>query len=206
MIPAHKVYINDRPLWFNGIYDKNKMIPDGMEVLSSETHSLEEVVHMLEHSKSKGIVFLSENPEQSWKSFVYPYTLIEAAGGLVKNEKGEYLFIFRRGKWDLPKGKAEYDESIAETAYREVQEECGLKVLELKEELCKTFHTYSEKGKHILKKTHWFKMDSLSTEKLIPQTEEDITKIKWLNAEEIREKVVGDTFGSVREILGLVGI
>ena len=87
-----------------------------------------------------------------------------------------------------------------------MQEECGLKVLELKEELCKTFHTYSEKGKHILKKTHWFKMDSLSTEKLIPQTEEDITKIKWLNAEEIREKVVGDTFGSVREILGLVGI
>ena len=55
-------------------------------------------------------------------------TLIEAAGGLVINRKGEYLFIYRNDKWDLPKGKLEKGERKRQGAVREVEEECGITV------------------------------------------------------------------------------
>ena len=51
---------------------------------------------------------------------------IIAAGGLVTNENNELLMIFRRGKWDLPKGKLDKGETIEECAIREVEEETGI--------------------------------------------------------------------------------
>ncbi len=58
--------------------------------------------------------------------------LILAAGGLVLNEKGEVLFMFRKGKWDLPKGKLDPGETMDACALREVMEETGLVQVELK--------------------------------------------------------------------------
>ncbi len=61
-----------------------------------------------ENEKATNLVIYSE-PSYSkislLSSFLSMFKIIEAAGGIVKNEKGESLFIFRRGKWDLPKGK-----------------------------------------------------------------------------------------------------
>ncbi|MFN8166641.1 MAG: NUDIX domain-containing protein [Bacteroidia bacterium] len=197
----HTVYINDRPIWFCAINQKHESFPSSMEVLNADSIDYAEVAEQISKGISSGAVVLCEDPDREWKNFVYPYTLIEAAGGYVENEKGEVLFIFRKGKWDLPKGKAEYDESIEQTAVREVREECGLKMVVLKKELTKTFHTYFEKGKHILKKTHWFSMESLSTEQLIPQYEEDITAIRWLNSEEINSDVLTNTYASIRDVI-----
>ena len=111
------------------------------------------------------------------------FKTIEAAGGLVK-KGNEILMIYRLKKWDLPKGKLEKEESSAEGAIREVEEECGVKV-SLGKEICITRHTYRIKEKNILKKTTWYVMDCLSDEKVAPQTEEGIEQVRWMNAKEV---------------------
>ena len=69
---------------------------------------------------------------------------IIAAGGLVLNEKNELLMIFRRNKWDLPKGKLDEGESIEACALREVKEETGLQKLKLEKFIDITFHDYAD--------------------------------------------------------------
>lgn len=201
MKKAQTVFLNDKPLVFFYVY--NSPLPsafEGFTILNEESSSLEEAIDLLEKSKTKGAVFMSENVEESWKRFVKKYVLIEAAGGLVRNVNGELLFIFRNGKWDLPKGKAEYEETPEETALREVEEECGIRNLKIEKELSPTFHTYKEKGKLILKKTHWFEMSSTDDKKLTPQLEEGITEVKWVKEAELKKVVLKNTFASVRGI------
>lgn len=117
---------------------------------------------------------------------VKDYQLIEAAGGIVKNELNEILFIFRKGKWDLPKGKIEENETPELAAIREVEEECGLKHLFITSEKQITYHLYKMKGKTYLKRTFWFNMKNKGDEIPVPQVEEDITMIKWANNSEMR--------------------
>ncbi|MBK9671561.1 MAG: NUDIX domain-containing protein [Bacteroidetes bacterium] len=86
-----------------------------------------------------GIRFTSEKEKQNALNSIY--TKIEAAGGIVKNKQGQLLFIFRHGKWDLPKGKIEKGENEQDAALREVEEECGIAELTLQKKLTTTFHT-----------------------------------------------------------------
>jgi ADP-ribose pyrophosphatase YjhB (NUDIX family) len=51
--------------------------------------------------------------------------IVMAAGGLVENEHGEILLIYRKKHWDLPKGKLDAGETLEECAVREVEEETG---------------------------------------------------------------------------------
>ena len=117
------------------------------------------------------------------------FEIIQAAGGVVKNEVDEILFIFRRGKWDLPKGKNDDNENAKDCALREVKEETGLRKVKAGRHICTTYHVYKEFGKHILKETEWFNMKSSSLEKLMPQTEEGIEKIEWVNSLNITGKL-----------------
>jgi len=127
---------------------------------------------------------------------------IVAAGGLVVNEKNEMLFIFRRQHWDLPKGKLDEGETIEACAVREVQEETGLKNVELVSFLCKTYHEYFDKWikEEVIKESWWYLMKSDSSENLIPQTEEDIEKIIW-----VTENAVGfylnSSYPSIKEVV-----
>ena len=68
--------------------------------------------------------------------------VITAAGGLVLNPNTEILMIFRRGHWDLPKGKLDEGETIVSCAVREVQEETGLSDIHVDQFLLMTKHTY----------------------------------------------------------------
>lgn len=113
--------------------------------------------------------------------------IIEAAGGLVFNNQQELLMIFRRGFWDLPKGKVDKGETLDQCAVREVMEETGLQNIQLDEFLTTTYHTYQQNGDTILKPSHWFKMLSTFAETLVPQTEEDITEIKWVSKKEAEQ-------------------
>lgn len=116
---------------------------------------------------------------------------IIAAGGLVLNEKKEILMIFRRGKWDLPKGKLDEGESIEDCAIREVIEETGLSTLSLGSLINITHHTYFDPWlkEDVIKETHWFLMKASSDQPLIPQTTEDIESIEWVSKALLNERL-----------------
>jgi 8-oxo-dGTP pyrophosphatase MutT (NUDIX family) len=126
--------------------------------------------------------------------------LILAAGGLVLNERGEVLFMFRKGKWDLPKGKLDPGETMDACALREVMEETGLVQVELKNFLLVTEHLYTERGKQILKKSHWYQMEAGSHQRLIPQAEEEISELRWLAPADFNI-VLANTYPSIVEVL-----
>src|SRR5947209_6884568 len=94
---------------------------------------------------------------------------IVAGGGIVQNDEKKILFQLRRGKWDLPKGKLEDGEAIEECAIREVEEETGLRNLQLGELVGVTHHFYTEKGRDLEKETHWFAMKVSGKQELVPQ-------------------------------------
>lgn len=126
--------------------------------------------------------------EQEWERFVQEYTLIHAAGGIVTNENGEILMIFRLGCWDFPKGKVEAGEDWPTAAIREVEEETGLQNIHLQEAFANTYHTYILKDTPILKITHWYSMQA-PTQSLVPQTEEDIAQAIWVPRNEVAAKL-----------------
>lgn len=123
--------------------------------------------------------------QECWKVFKSFFKCIDAGGGIVRNDKDEVLFIFRRKKWDLPKGKAERGEQINETALREVEEECGIKVkLDDPEIYTSSYHVYKEAGKYVLKTSYWFLMHiDENSPAPTPQAEEEIEKVDWVHPE-----------------------
>lgn len=124
---------------------------------------------------------LSEKPGHIMCDFMEHTDVIIAGGGLVQNEKGEYLLIYRRGKWDLPKGKIELKESIKDGAVREVEEETGVKIEKVYDEPIVTYHAYIMKGRKCLKQTQWYKMKAVPGQAApVPQTEEDIEVVRWV--------------------------
>ncbi len=125
---------------------------------------------------------------------------IVAAGGIVENEEGKILLQFRRGKWDLPKGKLDEGETIEECALREVEEETGLNSIELGGLAGITNHQYTEKGENINKQTYWFAMKVSGSQKLTPQTEEDILELRWVAENEL-EYYLSNTFPNIIEII-----
>lgn len=87
--------------------------------------------------------------------------VIESAGGLVCNDSHHILLMFKRGKWDMPKGRIEEGGTREQSAMREVQEETGLNLekLNIQAKLVSTWHTTSHNNIRYLKKTHWYLMD-----------------------------------------------
>lgn len=128
---------------------------------------------------------------------------IIAGGGIIKNERDETLIIHRRGFWDLPKGKVEKSEQIIETALREVEEETGVKIMDIEENPILTYHCYLHKGKKCIKETHWFNMYAVAGKNhLIPQVEEQIDEVIWANNHKVQELKYA-FFPLIRELLKL---
>lgn len=137
--------------------------------------------------------------ENTFKQICSQYNQINAGGGLVMNDRGEYLLIFRNGIWDLPKGKQEPNEDIRETALREVEEECGMTRLEIRELICVTHHCYHQHGNFILKHTYWYKMIHTGYCTPKPQLEENIQKCIWVKKEDL-PRYLSDTYPSILEV------
>ena len=137
--------------------------------------------------------------EHAWQAFKQNFKVIKAAGGVVmKNE--ETLFIYRNGKWDLPKGKLEENESIQVCAVREVEEECGISQLTIVKELAATYHTYRQAEENVLKITHWFLMDCTDQSSLTPQTEEGIELVEWKNEQAVK-LALENTYPNIKLVL-----
>ena len=128
------------------------------------------------------------------------FKIIKAAGGIVRNNKEEYLFIKRLGVWDLPKGKLHKKETHQEGALREVTEETGLKNLIITMTLPSSFHIYTDRdGREILKETFWFEMLCNDPQNLVPQTDEDITEVKWFLKYDVGIPLA-NTYASLRHL------
>lgn len=138
--------------------------------------------------------------KKSLEHYAADKLLIEAAGGMVINQKGALLMIFRRGKWDLPKGKWDEGETLEQCALREVSEETGLTKLSLVRGLKTTYHTYSFHGKTVLKPTHWYLMHHHGKENFLPQTEEGITEIRWVHRKDAK-RMIENTYPSIKEMV-----
>lgn len=143
--------------------------------------------------------------EQTFKQISSQFLQLNAGGGVVFNSKGEILLIKRLGVWDLPKGKQEPNEDIRVCSLREVEEECGVTSLELKEQICITHHCYHLKDNFILKHTYWYKMVEKKESTLKPQLEEDIQECKWVKPKNL-SKYLKNTYPSIREVFMCLGI
>jgi ADP-ribose pyrophosphatase YjhB (NUDIX family) len=198
-----KIYFNEKPLYLCDEIDeflkKEKQKPATIYVDEiNETVLKNMLIKVVENNVDAAILFNNSLPYLQ-QLFFSQFTAIEAAGGLVKNEKEELLFIYRLHKWDLPKGKIEEGEAPMAAALREVTEETGLHQLTIKNKLCETYHTYKAYGKHFLKTTHWYSMNCTSNQTLIPQQEEDITEVKWINKSHL-DDVLSNTYPSIKEV------
>ncbi|WP_379021202.1 NUDIX hydrolase [Parapedobacter deserti] len=160
---------------------------------------------MKDHAAPVTYFLLIKKPKDIFSSIKKQVKVIKAAGGLVKNGDGNYLFIYRLGKWDLPKGKIDAGESMKQAAVREVEEECGIKVDYLGTKLMTSYHVYVMKGELVLKKTNWYEMAVNKVPKLKPQLEEDITEAAWLSKGKFN-KVRKNTYPLIADILDTVAV
>lgn len=149
-----------------------------------------------EGCKVKSVKVIAENPKEFVKQVFNDFKEIKAGGGIVQNEKGKLLMIFRNGFWDFPKGKLEADETIMRCAEREVEEECGVKLL-LSSEICKTRHTYAGSKNRMFKTTYWYNMKLVDDSEMAPQTKEGIEKVEWKTVAEADE-CLSDSFTSLK--------
>lgn len=191
----YKVFIYDKPVYLTS--DVNFRVENCQQFTSV---NVDKVIKALESEQNRAVVIYCQDIELSFEEFIKSFTHIKAAGGVVENIKNELLFIFRLGKWDLPKGKLEENESIRECAIREVEEECHVNQLKISGELPNTYHCYPYKGTWAFKTTYWFKMKSQYQGELIPQTEEGIEQVTWLNRNDLN-KVQENTYLSIKEVL-----
>src|SRR5215208_2516188 len=185
-----RIYFGPKPLFLCNAID-HFIEPyvhhdDAVFIDELNAHTVKSMIHEMEQPQVHAGVFYHHDLEELKKAFFKKFSVIVAAGGFVKNEKDEVLMIFRRGKWDLPKGKLDKGETVETCAVREVEEETGLKNVKLISPLTTTYHTFHQGTRHILKKTHWFGMQVGGEQVLKPQTEEDIDEIRWVSASNMK--------------------
>ena len=123
-----------------------------------------------------------------------------AAGGLVRDEKGRVLLIFRKGKWDLPKGHMDPGETAEQTAVRETIEETGVENPSITKYIGDTWHFYYLKNRLVLKQTFWYEITADSSSALNPQVEEDISETKWADPLDLPH-LYKNTYLSIAELL-----
>ena len=145
------------------------------------------------------VYLIDDDLDGMWEEFKQKFKIIEASGGIVKNDHDQVLFIFRNGIWDLPKGKIELGEGREEAGLREVEEECGLRSLQLGNFIGTTYHVYEEKEIQILKISYWYKMFS-NQKDLTPQLEEGITDLKWVGQSDLN-LILNNTYPNISLLL-----
>jgi len=199
-----KIFFEDKPVFLcdeiTPTINKFMHHPDAIFIDEITTPAVKSLLHEIAKPEFHAGILWNADIEKLKKAFYKHFSIVHAAGGVVKNEIDEILFIFRRGKWDLPKGKNDGDEIAKECALREVREETGLLKVNAGKKISTSYHTYHEFGKHVLKETEWFDMKATSDQKLSPQQEEGIQKIEWVNKLNIPGKLK-KSFALITDVL-----
>jgi 8-oxo-dGTP pyrophosphatase MutT (NUDIX family) len=198
----YKVFINHKTIFLTQDISNLKIEVDDILVHPHTKSALINEFHQfLNNPFALNLYLFNPNhPKQLYRDFLSMFVKIEAAGGLVINSSGQFLFIYRYGKWDLPKGKIEHFEKKDEAALREVEEETGIGKLTIIDSLIRTRHLYEEKGKHCLKLTWWYYMKTLDNAIPVPQKEEGITNAQWIDRDKLNE-VMMNTYPSIIEVI-----
>ncbi|MEN9488812.1 MAG: hypothetical protein RL494_1077 [Bacteroidota bacterium] len=179
----YKVFVNDKPLFLTNEIKKET---DFKFFLLESADINQIIIHFFQNKIQKAYLYHPDEKE-IMKTLKDKIPVSKAGGGYVYNKNGAVLFIFRNGKWDLPKGGIEKGEEIEDTAIREVEEETGVTGLKITKKLQKTYHVFKRNGKYKLKITHWYEMKTNFEGTPKGQLEEGIEKVAWLTPEEIKE-------------------
>ncbi|HEV7620322.1 MAG TPA: NUDIX domain-containing protein [Flavisolibacter sp.] len=179
-----KIYFGDKPLLLisslNTEIENYIQQPNVIFIDDFSSAGIKETINKMQQPATRGGVFLHNNIEDLLSAFKKELNLVQAAGGFIYSANNNLLLIFRRGKWDLPKGKLDEGEDLSQCAIREVREETGLINVVSEKFLCTTYHTYFHSGSHILKESHWFLMKGDPKQALIAQEDEGIEKCEWV--------------------------
>jgi 8-oxo-dGTP pyrophosphatase MutT (NUDIX family) len=202
-----KIYYGEKPIFLCDEID-DTILPfihhdDSIFFDELNTHTINTLLYEMRQPAIHAIVFYNPQLIELTSKVFKKFKQIRAGGGLVLNEKEEVLLIFRRGKWDLPKGKLDKGETIEDCAVREVMEETGLECVTITKPLVTTWHIYQEGASLCLKQTDWFSMGVKGMPTLTPQLEEDITDLKWVPQNDL-SSYQENTFPSVKEVLALL--
>lgn len=179
----YKVFVNDKPLFLTNEISKET----DFQLFLLESIDIEQLIIKIFQNKIQKAYLYHPDEKEIMKTLKSKIPVSKAGGGLVYNKKGEVLFIFRGGKWDLPKGGTEKGEDIEDTAMREVEEETGVNQLRITKKLQKTYHVFKRNGVYKLKNTQWFEMYSDFDGIPVGQIEEGIEKVTWVKPDDIPE-------------------
>ena len=193
----YKVFYNQKPIHFTSDLSKNSSVTPLFFLKYTDSRS---IINALKDRTVEQVYLYHQNEKKIEKHFFKIFKIVEAAGGLVKNSNGAYLFIFRNKRWDLPKGKVLKNEIINKAAIREVIEETGVKNLKIKKTLPTTYHVYKANKKFKLKKTYWFLMETSYAGNLVPQIEENIELAIWKFPEEI-PKLMKNAYENIKLLI-----
>ena len=191
-----KIFVGNKPIVLTTKVEKETNFKN----LMIDSVDIIRVLKLLKKNKYKSVRLVGSNEDELLESFLKLLPNVIAGGGKVFNSKGHILFIFRNGKWDLPKGKAEANETIDQTALREVEEETGIRDLSINKPLEITYHIFKRNNKILLKKTYWFEMYSSYEGDFKPQFKEGITKVKWIDPKKLK-KIKKNIYANIDQLL-----
>ena len=191
-----QIFYKEKPII---ISDKKSDLKNSL-IIDPELLENLDLLKLLTKKKINSIGVFSNEFEIIINVFKKKFPEIIAAGGKVINNKSEILFIYRNKKWDLPKGKAEKNENISQTALREVEEETGIKNLSIIKPLDKTYHIFKRGAKNYLKTTYWFEMKSDYNGKFKPQKKEGITRVEWIGVENL-SSILPKSYANIRLLI-----
>lgn len=200
----YKVFFNEKLIAISGRTNITLNKPTQFFEDQCSAEEVKEWFQSFAKSDQKEVVLIHSSPADFLEIFQSAFVVLQAAGGIVLR-KNKMLFIFRNGKWDLPKGKIDNGETAREAAVREVEEECGILGHSIVKRLPATYHIYQSpykrtKGEWIFKETFWFEMNYKGIESGTPQENEGITQVKWLGRNELDE-VWSNTYENLKQII-----
>ncbi|WP_264558960.1 NUDIX hydrolase [Flavobacterium sp. N2270] len=189
----YKVFVNDRSLFLTNEVQKET----DFQIFLLESIDIKKLIVKMYQNKIHNVFLYHPDEKLIMKTLKAKIPVVKAGGGLVYNAKGEILFIFRNGKWDLPKGGTEKNETMEETAMREVEEETGVSCLSISKKLQKTYHVFKRNGRYKLKQTYWYEMQSNFDGIPEGQADEGIEKVEWIHPKDI-SKVLENSYENIK--------
>ena len=196
----YKVFFNQKPLILTSEIKKST---DSNPLIYIKFSSKNQILKAIKSKKTKSVYIYHKNMKKLWKIFTKKFPIKDAAGGLVKRNDDKFLFIYRKKKWDLPKGGIEKNEMIIEAAQREVKEETGVADLIVIDKIGETYHIFNNGKTYRLKRTYWFRMRSDYKGQLMPQEEEGITSVEWISKKRI-SKILENAYENIKGIVSEV--